>query len=850
MGIPFYLQDWSSWLSPVILADASCCHPLLLAGLLGLIVLVVVETSLLASIVTSWSRRPAAALPKPKQDYLSDPACTQTQEALKQSESFNRAILTALPDLILRLRADGTYLDIKPTTAFPTHFPNLRVGENVRNVLPPPIAQQRLTMIATALQTGAMQVYEYPLTVQGQPLWQEARIMPLNAEEVLVVVRDLTERKRMEEALRQSEARLELAQQVAQVGYWQFDVEQGTRLWSELTFRHLGLDPTQPEPSWNELLQIVHPDDRATLQASDERAIASGIPYALDIRVVHPDGSIHYLEARAEPLLNAQGQVTQLIGTLLDITDRKGTEAALQEREAMLRAIGDNLPKGYIYQIVYEPGKGRYYTYLSAGIERLLGLKPEAVLANPQLMRQVGIAEDLVYADQVVQESLQNLTPIELQMRNRTAEGQIQWSSIRSVPRRLPDGRIVWDGVEVDITELKQIEAALRTSEEQFRRAFDDAPIGVSLVSPTGQFIKMNRRYCELIGYSEAELLELTFADVTHPDDQAADLEGFRQLLAGEIQAFHMEKRYITKQGDIVPVLLNTAMVRDEQGQPLYSIGHVQDIRERRQIERMKDEFISVVSHELRTPLTSIRGALGILESGVFNTRSDKARHMLQIALNNSDRLVRLVNDILTLERLQSGKVALVMESCSVAELMEQAIESVQALADEAGIGLVWQPLVAQVWAAPDLVVQTLTNLLGNAIKFSPSGSTVWLSAEIRSGDWETIGSPRGTGTGHSNLLNDSAPLSVSTATSWVCFAVQDQGRGIPDHKLELIFEPFQQVDVSDSRKKGGTGLGLAICRNIVQQHGGRIWVESTLGSGSTFFLTLPYQPESNNGTA
>jgi PAS domain S-box-containing protein len=632
----------------------------------------------------------------------------RAEAALRQSETLNRAILNALPDLIMRMHRNGTYLEIKPATTFPTAFPHFKVGENIRQVLPPELCCQFLTAMATALQSGAIQVYEFPLSVQEQQLWQEARVMPLNADEVLIVVRDLT--------------------------------------------------------------------------------------------------------------------------------DRKQAERALQEREAMLRAIGDNLPKGFIYQRVHEPGKGFYYSYVSAGVERLLGIKPEAVLLNPQTPRSVGFAEDLALADRAAQESLRNLTPIELQMRHRTADGEIHWSSIRSVPRRLEDGRTVWDGVEVDITDLKRTEAALRVSEAQFRRAFDDAPIGISLVSPSGQFLQVNDCYCDLLGYSEAELLGLAFQDITHPDDLEADLESFQQLLSGEIRLLQIQKRYLSKQGAAIPVVLNAAVVRDQTGQVLYSVGHVQDIRERLKIEQMKDEFISVVSHELRTPLTSIRGALGILETGIFDQKPDRAKQMLQIAINNSERLVRLVNDILSLERLESGKVDLVMEPCQVAELIQQAVDSVQPLADQAQIKLAVTSLSVSLWAAPDAIVQALTNLLGNAIKFSPPDSTVWLSAELEPAEPEPAEPEQPNPVRSSSRM---APAQL-TASNWVCFTVCDQGRGIPLDKQEMIFEQFQQVDGSDSRKKGGTGLGLTICKRIVEQHGGKIGVDSQPGEGSRFYFRLP----------
>lgn len=248
----------------------------------------------------------------------------------------------------------------------------------------------------------------------------------------------------------------------------------------------------------------------------------------------------------------------------------------------------------------------------------------------------------------------------------------------------------------------------------------------------------------------------------------------------------------------------------------------VRDISDRYRIDRLKDEFISIISHELRTPLTAIRGALGILESGVLHNRPQKTQQMLGMALSNTERLIRLVNDILDLERLTSGRIELTLEPCPLEELMTLAVNGVEAIALEANVALQVTPAAATVLAAPDAVVQTLTNLLGNAIKFSKAGSKIWLTAV-------PVSSPKAI----------AAPTPGDQPT-WVRIAVKDQGRGIPADRLEVIFERFQQVDVSDSRQRGGTGLGLAICQQIVEQHGGEIWVESQVGCGSTFFFTLP----------
>lgn len=385
--------------------------------------------------------------------------------------------------------------------------------------------------------------------------------------------------------------------------------------------------------------------------------------------------------------------------------------------------------------------------------------------------------------------------------------------------------------VEARTAELSQTNRQLQESETKFRNAFDNAPIGIALLGLDGRWLKVNPPLCEIVGYSEAELLAQTFQTITHPDDLETDLSYVHQLLTGEIRRYEIKKRYIHKRGHIVWVLLSKSLIRDSEGTAQYFISHIQDITEQRMIEQIKNEFISVVSHELRTPLTSIRGSLGLLATGIYDHKPDKARRMIEIAQTDTERLYRLVNDILDLERLESGKITLVKERCEVEMLLRRSAEAMQASADAAGIAIAVQPIAAQVLAAPDAIIQTLTNLLSNAIKFSEPGGTIWLSAirRQRDGMMASNGEPA-SHPGHPALLS----------TSDILFTVKDQGRGIPPDKLDAIFGRFQQVDASDARHKGGTGLGLAICRSIIQQHGGRIWAESPPGEGSTFYFTLP----------
>jgi signal transduction histidine kinase len=223
----------------------------------------------------------------------------------------------------------------------------------------------------------------------------------------------------------------------------------------------------------------------------------------------------------------------------------------------------------------------------------------------------------------------------------------------------------------------------------------------------------------------------------------------------------------------------------------------------------MKDEFIAVVSHELRTPLTSMHSALKILATGRLGTLSKDGQQILEIADDNTERLVRLVNNVLDLQRIESGEVKMEKQVCNVSTLMIQATEAMQPMAQNHGVVLIAEPVDINIFVDSDYIVQALTNLISNAIKFSSVNGKVWLTAENR-------------------------------PNAEVLFSVSDEGQGIPSDKLESIFERFQQVDSSDSRRKGGTGLGLTICRKIVEQHEGKIWAESTLGQGSTFSFTLP----------
>jgi signal transduction histidine kinase len=236
--------------------------------------------------------------------------------------------------------------------------------------------------------------------------------------------------------------------------------------------------------------------------------------------------------------------------------------------------------------------------------------------------------------------------------------------------------------------------------------------------------------------------------------------------------------------------------------------GIARDISERRENERLKGEFISIVSHELRTPINTLFGALELLHAGRVGELPPRAMRMVEIAYNNTGRLKRLVNDMLDIQLLEWGRLPINLGRADAAALMGEALDAMQDQAARLAVELEGWPLAAPVLVDADRIVQALTNLLGNALKYTAPGGRVWLRAEV-------IGEE-------------------------VRFEVGDTGRGIPAEALDGIFEKYQQVAPADAREKGGAGLGLAIARAIVERHDGRIWAESTLGAGSRFFIALP----------
>jgi PAS domain S-box-containing protein len=372
------------------------------------------------------------------------------------------------------------------------------------------------------------------------------------------------------------------------------------------------------------------------------------------------------------------------------------------------------------------------------------------------------------------------------------------------------NNRRIFLGAVRDISERKMAEAELKVSEASLANAQNIAQLG-----SWRRDLKIDRQIWsdqmyKILGHEPQEFPASyeVYLQHVHPDDvQAMKLAVEKSEEKGT--SYHIEHRLVRSDGTVCHVLEMGGATYDENGEVDFLSGIIQDITERKKVDRMKSEFVSTVSHELRTPLTSIYGSLGLLVGGAAGEITGQAGSLLEIAHKSSDRLIRLINDILDSEKLEANRMSFNLEYRDVTDLVEKAITANAAYAEQYDVEYVLVKRIdnAEVLADIDRFEQIMANLMSNAAKFSPKGGRVELSLKRHEGS--------------------------------VVVSVTDYGQGIPEEFHDRLFEKFAQADSSDTRKKGGTGLGLSIFKQLVERMGGEVGFESDQGVGTTFFFSL-----------
>ncbi len=352
---------------------------------------------------------------------------------------------------------------------------------------------------------------------------------------------------------------------------------------------------------------------------------------------------------------------------------------------------------------------------------------------------------------------------------------------------------------------------ALRASELHLRQITNAVPALIADLDMEQRFRFHNKAYEEIFGLSFEEINGHTLAEVLGPQAYESVQDKVEEVLRGYPVSY--ERALTTPQGGLRDYAMNFLPRYGEGADEGKVIGYFSlgtDITELKRIDRMKTEFISTVSHELRTPLTSIRGSLGLIAGGVAGELPEAAKKLVGIANNNCERLIRLINDILDVEKIESGQMRLNPQVVDIKQLVQQALAANEGFAGQHRVTVLLQapdePLPVRIDS--DCLTQVLTNLLSNAVKFSPPEGAV----EVR----------------------------VSRVAQQVRVEVADHGPGIPEEFRSRIFQKFSQADSSDTRQKGGTGLGLNISRALVEQMGGQIGFSSEAGAGTTFFFEIP----------
>jgi len=342
-------------------------------------------------------------------------------------------------------------------------------------------------------------------------------------------------------------------------------------------------------------------------------------------------------------------------------------------------------------------------------------------------------------------------------------------------------------------------------------RAVECARNGIVITDPArsdNPIIYANPAFSQLTGYANEQIVGRNCRFLQRDDREQHAVREIRDAVGKEIPITTILRNY-RKNGTLFWNELTISPVKDEFGKTINFVGIQNDITARVDSERRVQEFYSVISHELRTPLSSIHGALTAIEDGSAGRINAQVAKLIRIAVDNSTRLMRLINDILDWKQLEAGKFKLTLGNFDPAESVNQVMRELQATAEAKNVALI--PEICphhEITADQDRILQILSNLTANAIKYSPAKGKVTIRLE-------------------------------ATAADTVRFTVRDQGPGISQEQMDKLFVKFQQLDSSDTRKKGGSGLGLAICKAIVELHGGNIGVNSKVGEGSSFWFEI-----------
>ena len=623
-------------------------------------------------------------------------------------------------------------------------------------------------------------------------------------------------RRRSHEAVRRSEERLRISQRIAHIGSWDWDVASGRLDCSEELCRIFGIPFADAPDCYQAFLKLLPDEGRDAVAAAIEEALDGTDSYAVEYALVRPDGIERCFSEAGEVFRDGSGTPLRVVSVVHDVTERKEAQSALFF-EKRYRGLIENLP-----QRIYLKDCNSVYLSCNSSFARELGVEPGDVFGKTDYDL---FAPPLAQKRQEDDEKVMAAGAAEERDEQRERDGA--WVSKALIPLKDDKGRVYGLlGVLTDITFRKRAEDQLKESEERFRNTFEQAAVGICHLALSGTLIRINRRFCGILGYTQEELLGWNLEQTVHPEDRAAEQENVARLLRREIDNYSIEMRQLRKDGSLVSVNLTKSLVCGPKGEPKYLAGVIEDVTAKREAEelrrerdlvqaasRAKSQFLANMGHEIRTPMNAI---MGLSRLALRTDLSARQRGYLEKICSSSRTLLNIINDILDFSKIEAGKVELEKTELSLHEVLGNISDMLKLKAQEKGLDYrvrLAPELPKKLLGDPLRLTQVLNNLIGNAVKFTGRGEVIVAVKPVRREQGQVA----------------------------IHFCVQDTGIGISPEQMEKIFTPFTQADSSTTRRYGGTGLGLSISRQLVELMGGELQVESVVGSGSSFSFTVNF---------
>jgi PAS domain S-box-containing protein len=743
------------------------------------------------------------------------------ENALKKSEAENRAIIQAVPDLMFRIRRDGTLLDSHSQNESSLYVPKaVLAGKKVSEVLPPQLAIQSMQTIEKAFNTGQIEQYEYVLAVQGQDRYYENRIIAISDDEVLSIIRDITQRKESETALKMQSAAFEsfaltiIITDIAGCIRWVNSAF--TQLTGYSVDEAIGKMPGELVKSgmqdkdfykrlWGKLLN---------------KEVWSG-----ELINRRKDGSLYYEEETITPVLDSQGNISSFIAIKIDITDRKKLYQDLAHEKRRLADIIRGTNAG-TWEWNIQTGETTF-NELWAG---MLGYTLEEISpVSIETWGKFAHPEDLKTSGELLQKHFKGeLDYYSFESRMKHKNGDWIWVLDRGRVHEWDNegNPLLMSGTHQDITEQKRAEMALLESDRKHNSMISNISDVIGIMSVDGIMQYKSPNIEKYFGWKPEDLVGTNGWLTIHPDDLERIQKEFFDLLQKDNASKTVEYRYKCKDGSFKPIELTAAnLVNNHVINGVLLNYHDITVRKQTQEDLIKakneaekanlakSEFLSRMSHELRTPMNSILGFAQLMEMGEINPKQKKG---LTHILTNGKHLLELINEVLDISGIEAGKQVITPEPIKLAGIINEITDSIQVEANKrkVSITLVDSPPGSYFVLADRLrLKQVLINLLNNAIKYNNQGGSITITTVLQPTD---------------HLGNNLVRISIC-----------DTGDGIKPEDISKLFQSFERLGASKTKTEG-TGLGLMVVKKLTEAMGGKVGVESIEGIGSNFWVEFP----------